>query len=77
MTITPEMEATLREFQQAVENGMDSGEVADRIFQAIHDSRFYILTHPEYMSIVMSRIEAIKRGKNPPPLVELMAMLNQ
>jgi NAD(P)-dependent dehydrogenase (short-subunit alcohol dehydrogenase family) len=77
MTITSEMEATLREFQQAVENGMASGEVADRIFQAIHDSRFYILTHPEYMPIVMARIEAIKRGRNPPSLVALMALLNQ
>jgi NADP-dependent 3-hydroxy acid dehydrogenase YdfG len=77
MTITSEIETTMREFQQAVENGMASSEVANQVFQAIHDNRFYILTHPEYMPIVIARLEAITRGKNPPPLVELMALLNE
>jgi NAD(P)-dependent dehydrogenase (short-subunit alcohol dehydrogenase family) len=77
MTITPEMEATMREYQQAVENGMSPGEVANQVFKAIHDNRFYILTHPEFMPIVKARLEAITMGMNPPPLVELMALLNE
>ena len=71
--ITPEMEATMQAFQQAVENGMPPGKVADHVFQAIRENRFYILTHPEFMPLVQARLEAIAMGKNPPPLAELMA----
>ena len=71
--ITPEMEANMQAFQQAVENGMPPGIVADHVFQAIRENRFYILTHPEFMPLVQARLEAIAMGKNPPPLAELMA----
>ena len=77
MTITPEIEATMQEFQQAVENGMSPDEIANQVFQAIHDNRFYILTHPEFLPIVKARLEAITREKNPLPLVELMTLLNE
>jgi NAD(P)-dependent dehydrogenase (short-subunit alcohol dehydrogenase family) len=70
LTITPQMKATLQEYQQAVETGMFPGDLAKQVFQAIHENRFYILTHPEFMPIVKARLEAIINGKNPPPLVE-------
>ena len=76
-TINPEMEATMQAFQQAVENGMPPGKVADHVFQAIQDNRFYILTHPEFMPLVKARLEAIMRGMNPPSLAELMALSNE
>lgn len=72
-TITPEMEATMQAFQQAVKHGMPAGKVANHIFQAIRENRFYILTHPEFMPLVKARLETITTGMNPPPLAELMA----
>jgi NAD(P)-dependent dehydrogenase (short-subunit alcohol dehydrogenase family) len=74
---TPEMEATLRDFQQAVEDGMPPEVLADRVFQAVRDDRFYILTHPEFAPIVEARLEAIASGQNPPPMAELMAYMSQ
>jgi NAD(P)-dependent dehydrogenase (short-subunit alcohol dehydrogenase family) len=76
-TITPEMEATMQAFQQAVEYGMPPGPVADHVFQAIQENRFYILTHPEFMPMVKARLEAITTGMNPPPLAKLMALSNE
>ena len=55
------------------EGRMPPGKVADHVFQAIRENRFYILTHPEFMPLVQARLEAIAMGKNPPPLAELMA----
>lgn len=72
--ITPEMEATMQAFQQAVEYGMPPDTVADHVFQAIQEDRFYILTHPEFMPMVKARLEAITTEMNPPPLAELMAL---
>ena len=77
IVITPEMEATLREFQEAVENGLSPDVVADTVFQAVHNNRFYILTHPEFTPIVEARLNAITMGMNPPPLAELTALLNE
>lgn len=74
LTITPQMKATLQEYQQAVEKGMFPGDLAEQVFQAIHENRFYILTHPEFMPMVKARLEAITTGMNPPPLAELMAL---
>jgi len=76
-TNSPSMEATMQAFQQAVENGMPPGNVADHVFNAIQENRFYILTHPEFMPMVKARLEAITTGMNPPPLAELMALSNE
>ncbi len=76
-SITPEMEATTQAFQQAVEYGIPPGTVADYVFQAIQENRFYILTHPEFLPMVKARLEAITTGMNPPPLTEMMALSNK
>jgi NAD(P)-dependent dehydrogenase (short-subunit alcohol dehydrogenase family) len=75
MPITPEIEATLREYQQAVETGMPPEEVATQVFLAIQYDRFYILTHPAFTPIVGARLDAITQGNNPPSMAELEAML--
>lgn len=75
LIITPEMEAVMKEYQQAVETGMSPENVAECVFCAIRDEQFYILTHPEFTPIVKARMEAIIQGHNPLPLAELMAML--
>jgi hypothetical protein len=51
--------------------GMPPSEVAEKVFQAIVNERFYIFPHPEFMQFVRSRMENILSGTNPtfnPPL---------
>jgi NAD(P)-dependent dehydrogenase (short-subunit alcohol dehydrogenase family) len=73
--ITPEMEAVIKEYQQAVETGMSPKNVAECVFRSIRNEQFYILTHPEFTPMAKARMEAIIQGQNPLPLAELMAML--
>jgi hypothetical protein len=42
--------------------------VADHVFQAIREDRFYILTHPEFTPLVEARMAAVVRGQNPADL---------
>lgn len=41
-------------------------EVADTVFTAIREEKFYILTHPEFNEMVKRRMENIILGQNPP-----------
>jgi NAD(P)-dependent dehydrogenase (short-subunit alcohol dehydrogenase family) len=65
LTLTPEVQAALEAYRRAIEAGMSPDEVADRVFQAIEEGRFYILTHPEYTPLIEARMAAIVRGRNP------------
>ena len=47
------------------DTGITPDEVADRVFDAIRDDRFYILTHPETTPFVRLRMEDIVEGRNP------------
>jgi NAD(P)-dependent dehydrogenase (short-subunit alcohol dehydrogenase family) len=48
--------------------GMPPSEVADMVFDAIRDERFYVLTHPESeKETVRARFEAILGETDPPP----------
>jgi len=69
--IAPEMETTLKKFRQAIETGMSPDDVADQMFLAMMEKRFYILTHPESIPRVQARMEAIIQGKNPLPLAQM------
>jgi hypothetical protein len=69
--VTPEMSATIQQYQQAVESGMPPDVLADYVFEAIKADQFYIIPHPEYMPIVKARMEAIVQARNPTPLSEL------
>src|SRR5579884_462617 len=50
---------TLREQMQT---GMPPAQVADAVFQAIREERFYILTHPEGKGWIRTRMEDILRS---------------
>ncbi len=39
--------------------------VADRVFEAMREERFYILTHPDAIPLVQLRMENLLRGQNP------------
>jgi hypothetical protein len=63
--MTPQAQAEFEFMAQAIEAGLSSREVADQVFNAIRQERFYILTHPEVKSSVQERMEAILQERNP------------
>ncbi len=64
-TPSPEMMAMYQFVVQAVQSGMSPQEVAEKVFDAIRNDRFYILTHPETLPLVQARMENILQGRNP------------
>ena len=54
--------------------GLSPRAVGEQVLVAIHDERFYILTHPEYNPIIEQRMKDILSGTNPtvrpPPGIE-------
>ncbi len=61
----PEGEALLQFMRQAMEAGMPPHQVADIVFQAIRDEKFYILTHPELKEAIRVRMEDILQERHP------------
>jgi NAD(P)-dependent dehydrogenase (short-subunit alcohol dehydrogenase family) len=51
--------------QAMVDAGIDPGTVADRVFDAVRDDTFYILTHPELKPALALRHEDILEGRPP------------
>ena len=67
----PEREKNAQELaiEQAVRGFLDSGisteEVADAVVSAIEEERLYILTHPQSIEAVRTRMEDILENRNP------------
>ena len=61
----PQAEAVRQRMQQAVREGMPPQHVADIVFGAIREERFYILTHPEWKRAIQVRMEDILQERNP------------
>jgi NAD(P)-dependent dehydrogenase (short-subunit alcohol dehydrogenase family) len=53
--------------RRLVPAGMPPEQVADVVFEAIREDRFYIVTHPEGKGAVRTRLEDILRERNPTP----------
>ncbi len=51
--------------RQMLQSGLPPDTVAEHVFQAVHDERFYILTHPETKDFVRERTERILAGETP------------
>jgi NAD(P)-dependent dehydrogenase (short-subunit alcohol dehydrogenase family) len=58
----------IQDLLRALEAGISSEEVADDVFEAIREEKFYILTHDEYDNRIKSRMQAILERGNPTPL---------
>lgn len=58
---SPERKLILAAFQQAVQAGLSPGQVADRVFDAIRDEQFFVLTDAEYNSDILNRMEGIRQ----------------
>ncbi len=63
--MSPESEAMRQFMHQAVEAGMPPHQVADIVFQAIRDEKFYIFTHPEWKEAIRVRMEDILQERHP------------
>ena len=63
--------------REACENGMSPIEVANIVFKAIREQRFYIYTDPEFQLYVNARADAVVEGRNPLPLDKLMESVTE
>ncbi len=62
---TPEEAAMEQTVRQLLATGLPPAEVAARVFAAIRDERFYILTHPEWKGLIRTRMEDILEERPP------------
>lgn len=67
---SPACEAAYQQCCRALEDGAPPEQVAEAVFKAIRDERFYILPHPEWKAAVQTRMEDILKERNPtiPPV---------
>ena len=49
--------------------GTPPAEVAEKVFAAIQNEQFYIFSHPEFLTAVRTRMDAILEQRNPEPLL--------
>jgi hypothetical protein len=45
--------------------GLPPATLAERVFEAVRDDRFYILTHPEMKALIRTRMEDILEERAP------------
>jgi len=64
----PVAAAAWETLRQQMQTAMPPAQVADAVFQAIREERFYILTHPEGKEWIRTRMEDILQERNPTPL---------
>jgi len=64
-TTSPQSEMIERAIREFLAAGLDSEQVADHVFNAIRDEKFYILTHPEMKDGIRTRMEDILEERNP------------
>lgn len=64
-TMRPEDQAEFEAVNQAVQSGKSPQEVAEHVFDAIRNEKFYILTHPESKTLVKMRMRNILHDRNP------------
>ncbi|MEZ5320789.1 MAG: SDR family NAD(P)-dependent oxidoreductase [Microthrixaceae bacterium] len=61
-SIASEMSSIIGGF---VEQGLDPADVAETVFEAVRDRRFYVLTHPEWANGVRRDVERMLTGQDP------------
>lgn len=54
-----------QQWRKSIEAGLSPLKVADCVFEAIRDGRFYILTHPEEKAQIKTRLEDILQDRLP------------
>ena len=62
---TPEEQAFSKLIHEHNQSGMPPEQFADKVFKAIQQNTFYVLTHPEDSVDIKQRMEDILQGRNP------------
>jgi short-subunit dehydrogenase len=69
---TPEGRQATEAMKQFLASGLSAREAGEMVLQAVRDERFYVLTHPRWVTMVEARMRAIVAGTDParpaPPL---------
>lgn len=73
--MSPERRAGLDFLKAAMEAAMPPRQVADIVFDAIKNEKFYILTHPEWMEVIQMRTDSLLRMENPRDPTQLLMKL--
>jgi NAD(P)-dependent dehydrogenase (short-subunit alcohol dehydrogenase family) len=68
--LSPEAAARMQAAHAAMEREMPPRQVAEKVFAAIREEKFYILTHPEWKDAVRTRMEDILLERNPSPTIK-------
>ena len=63
--LTPELRAGLSFMKASIEAAMPPCQVAERVFDAIRNEQFYILTHPEWIEVIRMRTDSLLQQENP------------
>jgi len=63
--ISAEKQALLDYLNAAVDAGSSPLQVADQVFEAMKEEKFYILTHPEWLPAIKQRMDNLLRAENP------------
>ena len=75
--LAPQVQAGLDAFKAAIAAGMSPAQVANKVFAAIRNEQFYIVTHPDWMELVQMRTDSLLRLENPQdPGPVLMKLIN-
>lgn len=61
----PMTQAVDQAMARAIEGGIPAAQVADQVFSAIRERRFYVLTHPHFQPLIEQRMAAILTGDAP------------
>jgi NAD(P)-dependent dehydrogenase (short-subunit alcohol dehydrogenase family) len=65
-TKTDEDRAREAGMRKAVRSGrLSAADIAERVFEAVRDERFYVLTHPRILPAVEARLRDLLEGRNP------------
>ncbi len=63
--LTPQQQMTRQTVEGMLKAGMKPAAVADKVFEAVRDGKFYVLTHPEMKDGIRRRMERILDEHNP------------
>jgi hypothetical protein len=73
--VSPQAKARIDGVVAAIEAGISPLQVADQVFDAIRQERFYILTEPKWTPLIQLRTDNLLGGQNPQNSGELFMKL--
>lgn len=62
---------------QGCQTGMEPKQVAEMVFNAVKEDKFYIITHPEFLGPVQIRAEEILQAHNPTSMLSALLLAGE